>query len=155
MVKLLKTLGILIVVATFAGCATTKDIKLTTTTVPVAVPLLYSPAPPDITRPDLPHLHMTPADEKIDGKVVQAYAASIQALLGYTTQLETIVAQYKDINQSYAGLRQKLIEDWKTKTGTDISVPETPALSTLPTTPTKTPTTSAKPVVPSVGDLAR
>ncbi len=145
-------LALVVLSVTLCACATTHNIKLTTTTVPVAVPLIYSPAPPVVARPSLPYQTMSPADQKVDGKVAQAYAASVEALLGYSEQLELIISQYKDINQAYAQLRTKLIEDWKTKTGTDITVPETPALSTLPSKPT---TSAPTPVVPSVSDLAK
>ncbi len=139
----MKKILLIIAALGITSCATTHDVKLITKTEPVAVPLIYSPAPPVIARPDLPYLLLTPTDEKVDGKVVQAYAASVEALIGYSEQLESIVAQYKDINASYTTLRDKLVADWKTNTGTDISIPD----------PTGTVAPPTKTVVPNVGDL--
>lgn len=144
---MVKILAALVATLALAGCATTHDVKLTTKAIPVAVPLIYSPAPPVISRPDLPHLTMSQPDQKVDGKVVQAYAASVEALLDYSKQLEQIVANYKDINDAYATLRSKLVADWKANTGVDITIPD----PTLPTTAPK-PTTV---VVPPVGDLVK
>lgn len=123
---------IIFIFISIAGCATTKDVKLTTNTIPQAVPLIYSPAPLAIPRPDLPHLSISEEDQKSDGKVVQAYAASVAALLGYAKELETELANYKDINEAYTALRNKLIAEWKTKTGVDITIPD-------PTLPKSTP----------------
>lgn len=140
-----------------SACATTRDVHLVTKTIPVAVPLIYSPAPPVVVRPDLPHLTIVTVDQKVDGRVVLAYAGSIQALIGYSEQLEDIIAQYKTINDSYAQLRTKLIADWKTNTGTDITIadPTTGAITSKSgTTSVPTSTTLGTPVsVPSVGDL--
>lgn len=141
----MKKLTIVLIALLAIGCATTRDVKLVTKTIPVAVPLIYSPAPPVVTRPSLPHLTITPSDSKIDGKVVQAYAGSVEALIGYSEQLEDIIAQYKDINNAYATLRAKLITDWKTNTGTDITIED-------PTVPKTVPKTTV-PTVPPVGDL--
>lgn len=118
----MKKLIILATLLALAGCCTTPTI--TTKTVPVAVPLIYSPAPPVVARPELPHLTIKPQDEKNDGKVVQAYAASVEALIGYSEQLEKIVAQYAKINKAYAVQRDKLIKSWKDRTGQDITVPD-------------------------------
>lgn len=115
-------LAVAVFALALAGCATTHGVDLTTKTIPVAVPLVYSPAPVAIPRPELPHLLLTPEDAKVDGKVVQSYAASVAALLGYSKQLEKELANYKDINDAYAALRQKLIEDWKKNTGVDITI---------------------------------
>lgn len=123
---------IIFIFISIAGCATTKDVKLTTNTIPQAVPLIYSPAPLAIPRPDLPHLSISEEDQKSDGKVVQAYAASVAALLGYAKELETELANYKAINEAYTALRNKLIAEWKTKTGVDITIPD-------PTLPKSTP----------------
>lgn len=111
-----------------AGCATTQHFQITSKTIPVGVPLIYSPAPPTVNRPQLPITTIQKTDS--DGVVVKKYAASVQALLGYSEQLEKIVQNYKNINQAYSVQRQKLIEKWKQKTGTDITVPD----PTLPQT---------------------
>lgn len=142
----MKTINKLLVIVTalcLSACATTDNVKLTTRTQPIGVPLIYSPSPPKIDRPDLPHLKLTPDDTKVDGKVVQAYAASVQALLGYSEQLESVISNYKDINDSYAQVRAKLVADWKASTGVDITVQD-PTQKTVPA-----PTSS----VPPVSDL--
>ncbi len=149
MKNILKVLAISVLLA---GCASTNhNVTLTTKSVPVAVPLIYSPLPPVVTRPNLPHLTISPTDDKIDGKVVQSYAASVEALIGYSEQLEDIVAQYKQINEAYAALRAKLITDWKTNTGVDITIadPTTPPVTVLP------PKALLPPVVPAVKDLVK
>lgn len=115
-----------------SGCSTTQH--LTTKTVPVGVPLLYSPAPAKIDRPELPHLTMTPEQLSSDGEVVKHYAASLQALLGYSEQLEKQLSLYQDIHDAYAEQRAKLIKQWKEKTGEDIVIenPPEPTPSTHP-----------------------
>ncbi len=146
--KILKTLAIVVLLA---GCASTShNVNLVTKSIPVAVPLIYSPAPPVVTRPDLPHLTITPEDSKIDGKVAQSYAASVEALIGYSEQLEDIIAQYKAINDAYAALRAKLIADWKANTGVDITIADpTVPVTAMPTKPI------TKAVVPPVTDLVK
>lgn len=128
----MKKLIVLIAFLALAGCATTDKVTLTTKTIPVAVPLIYSPAPVAIPRPTLPHLAISPADERVDGKVVQAYAASVEALLGYAKEMEKELANYKDINDAYAELRTKLIADWKTNTGVDITIADPTVPKTKP-----------------------
>lgn len=149
MVTLKKLLVLLLVCVVLAGCATTDKVTLTTKSVPVAVPLIYSPAPPVIPRPDLPILTVPAADQKVDGKVAQAYAASVEALLGYSKQLEQALANYGDINTAYAGVRDKLVADWKANTGVDISIAD----PTIPVKPASSAPTPAAPVVPPVTDL--
>lgn len=128
----MKKLFVLIAVLALVGCATTDKVVLTTKTVPVAVPLIYSPAPVAIARPALPHLTISPTDEKVDGKVVQAYAASVEALIGYAKELEKELDNYKQINDAYAQLRAKLIADWKNNTGVDITIADPTVPKTAP-----------------------
>ncbi len=117
-------------ILTGGGCAANpQKIQIVSTTKPIGVPILYSPAPPVITRPDLPIKTMTPAQLKVDGETAKAYVASVQALIDYSEQEEDIVAQYKKISDSYINLRAKLANDWKSKTGQDLdlsNVPEQP-----------------------------
>lgn len=124
---MVKKLIALVFVITLAGCATNPNkITITSDIKPIAVPIVYSPEPPVVTRPDLPHLTITPDNEKIDGQVVKTYAASIQALIGYSEQLEDIIAQYKTIHDDYNTLASKVASDWKEKTGTDLQIPPAP-----------------------------
>lgn len=134
MVKLV----ILIAVLALAGCASNPNkIDITTNVKPIAVPILQSPAPPVVTRPDLPHTTVTASD--VDGEVVKKYAASVEALIGYSEQLEDIIAQYKTIHDAYIQKAAELAADWKAKTGTDLQVPPEPtaAVTTKPAVPSK------------------
>lgn len=154
----MKKIFAVLIILSLAGCCPQNKITITTKTVPVAVPLLYAPAPPVLARPTLPHLTISPTDEKVDGKVVQSYAASVEALIKYAEELEKITANYKNINDAYASLRAKLIEEWKANTGVDITV-EDPTVQTdekgavTIKPPAIKPTTPETAVVPPVGDL--
>lgn len=117
-----KVIITLVAVLALAGCATTP--KLTCNVKPVAVPIVYSPAPPVVARPVLPITTITKTDS--DGVVVKKYAASVQALLGYSKQLEDIINQYQNIHNSYGALSSQVASDWKAKTGTDLQVPPPP-----------------------------
>lgn len=125
---MVKRLLILLAALMLASCATTQHVKLVSRVEPIAVPLIYSPAPPKISRPTLPITTIKPTDS--DGVVVKKYAATIQALIGYSEELEKIVQNYQHINQSYSVVRKKLIEQWKKKTGKNLTIPD----PTLPQT---------------------
>lgn len=134
-----------IAIVALTGCATNPNkIDITSNVKPIAVPIVYSPAPPVVERPTLPHLTMTPEQVASDGEVAKAYAASVAALLGYATQLEDIVKQYKDIHDSYGTLASKIAEDWKAKTGTELQIPTPPDT----TVTVKDPVPAATPAVP-------
>lgn len=123
----MKKIITLIAVLALAGCATNPNkIEITSNVKPIAVPIIYSPAPPVVERPALPHLNLTPDQILSDGEVAKAYAASVQALIGYAEQLEDVVKQYKDIHDAYGSLASKVAEDWKAKTGTELQVPPPP-----------------------------
>lgn len=119
---------ILIAALALTGCAT--PLKITTQTIPQAVPIIYSPAPPVVVRPALPTDSITP--QTSDGDVAKDYAATVQALLGYSTQLEDIIAQYKNIHDAYATLQSQIAADWKAKTGTDLVIPPQTTAITVP-----------------------
>jgi len=122
----------LLVSGVLAGCATTQGIKLTTQTVPQAVPILYCPAPPALTRPTLPIQHLSDADMNNDGLLAKAFAESVEALIGYSEQLEDITGQYKNVSDSYATLKAKIAADWKAKTGEDLVIPDQDKTITVP-----------------------
>lgn len=170
----MKKLIAIVAVLALAGCATNPNkIEITSNVKPISVPIIYSPEPPVVARPTLPHLTMTPDQILSDGEVAKAYAASVAALIGYAEQLEDIVSQYKDIHDSYNDLASKVAADWKAKTGTDLQLPATDTiitvkppeqvkdvfkkpLTTLPNTPpcckqapTKQPATEEPPVDPA------
>lgn len=129
----MKNILILITVLTLSGCGVLKTKpNITTDVKPIAVPIVYSPAPPVVARPELPHQTITPEKLKIDGEVVKSYAASIQALLGYSEQLEAIIAQYGTIHDAYAEKAAQLVADWKAKTGTDLKIPTDDTKITVP-----------------------
>ena len=119
MVKYLTTI---IAICMLAGCATTQHVQLVTKVQPIAVPLIYSPAPPVVTRPVLPIDTIKPTDSP--GVVAKKYAATIQALIGYSKELEKIVGNYQHINQAYASVRKQLIAKWKKKTGKTLTIPD-------------------------------
>lgn len=129
-----KVIVTLVAALMLGGCAT-HGIKITTNVKPIAVPIMYSPEPPVVARPILPSTTITKSDS--DGVVVKKYAASVQALLGYSKELEDIIAQYKTIHDSYNTLASQVASDWKAKTGTDLQIPAPPA--TKVTGPTSTP----------------
>lgn len=115
----------LVAVLALVGCATNPNkINITTDVKPIAVPIIYSPAPPVVTHPDLPFSTITSADS--DGMVAKKYAASVEALIGYAEQLEDIVKQYQTIHDSYSSLASQVAADWKAKTGTDLQIPSQP-----------------------------
>jgi len=119
---------ILLAVLALAGCASTCNI--TTKTVPIAVPIMYSPAPPVVARPVLPTDSLTATSA--DGDVAKAYAADVQALLGYSLELESIVAQYKTISDKNANVAAQAAANWKAKTGDTLVIPAQTTTVTVP-----------------------
>ncbi len=69
-----------------AGCAHTPPVVQ----VPVAIPC---PAPPATIHPYLPIADLR--DGESPDNVVRAYAASVEALIGYTRELETLLSGYR------------------------------------------------------------
>ena len=145
MVKILITLSAVLMLA---ACATNPNkITITSDVKPIAVPIIYSPEPPVVTRPDLPHTTVAASDA--DGIVVKKYAASVEALLGYSEQLEDIIAQYKNIHDQYGALASQVASDWKEKTGTDLQIPAAPDTKvTAKPAPTLVIPTKPTPTVP-------
>ncbi len=122
---MVKTLATLVAIIALAGCATNPNkVTITSDVKPIAVPIIYSPAPPVVTRPDLPHLTITTTDS--DGVVAKKYAASVEALIGYSEQLEDVIKQYQAIHDSYNTLATQVASDWKAKTGTELQIPAQP-----------------------------
>ena len=147
---MVKRLIAIVAVLALAGCATNPNkITITSDVKPIAVPIIYSPEPPVVVRPELPHLTITPDKEKVDGEVVKSYAASVEALIGYAEQLEDIVAQYKKIHDDYGALASQVATDWKAKTGTDLQIPPPPN-TTVTATPAPIPVIPMKPAPKTV-----
>ncbi len=61
-----------------------------TVQVPIAVPC---PVPREVARPHLPIADLRPGDAP--DNVVRAYAASMETLIGYARELETILSGYR------------------------------------------------------------
>lgn len=82
--KILAAIAILCLLA--FGCAHAPP----TAEIPVAVPC---PAPPATVRPHLPIADLRSTDSP--DNVVRAYAASVETLIGYARELETILSGYR------------------------------------------------------------
>lgn len=78
--------------AALSGCAS--DPIVSTRTVEVQVPVAVEcPAPPTLARPSLPIKGLTPQSDPAD--VVRAYVTSVEALQGYSIELETVLDGYR------------------------------------------------------------
>ena len=75
------------------GCATPRP-QIVTRTVEVGVPVLFVERPPVVRRPELAISRLTPEQARDPGLLVQHYKASVQQLLAYARDLESIVAAY-------------------------------------------------------------
>ena len=95
------------------GC-TSRSIK--TDVQETFVPILYCPAPPTITRPDLPIHQMSPNQIASSGELVKHYTATIIVLQGYAQELEQTLEQYNITNRAYDQLRDQLINRTKPTT---------------------------------------
>lgn len=67
----------------------------------VKVPVLFCPAPSEYHRPDMPIEQMTDNQKQSPGEVAKRYKATIKALQGYISELETQLDNYKKIHDSY------------------------------------------------------
>jgi len=107
----------LILVAIFtvfvSGCAGTTP-RIKTEVQETLVPLLHCPKPEIPQRPQLSIHRMTPEQLKEPGEVVKHYEATVEQLLGYTSELERIIQQYNKANADYIELRKKF-EKWQEK----------------------------------------
>ena len=107
----MKKLCVLALVALLVGCG--GQIRIRSEVQEVQVPLLYCPAPPVISRPDLPIQNMTPEQLANSGELVKHYRATVRALLGYSGELETALGSYDTTNKAYEELRKKFQGEWK------------------------------------------
>lgn len=98
-----------------AGCAT-KPARVVTDTVTVTIPVLYCPAPPEFARPELPLDQLRAGQGLSDGELAQAYNATIVALQGYASELETALQGYEDISEETKELQRKIEELLKQRT---------------------------------------
>lgn len=81
----------LICLPLLAGCTTEPVIRTVEVEVPVAVDC---PAPPPLVRPALPIADLTPDSQPAD--VLRAYAATVEALMGYSVELEVLLNGYRE-----------------------------------------------------------
>jgi len=77
------------------GCASTPTFK--TQVVEIRTPVLYSPRPPILDRPDLIIHELSVAERRDPGTVAKYYKATVLQLLGYTEELESVLESYKVI----------------------------------------------------------
>jgi len=97
------------IVLLLAGCGA-QPIKINTSVKETYVPIMYSPAPPDIQRPILPIQQITDDELKQDGMVVKYYKATIITLIGYSKELQKALDKYGEINKAYKAEADKIKE---------------------------------------------
>ncbi len=85
----------------FLGGCGGQPIKFTTDVKETLVPIVYSPAPPEIVRPELPIQQMTDEQVRSPGAIVKYYKATVKTLIGYSMELEKALAEYGKINKAY------------------------------------------------------
>lgn len=81
---------LLLALPLLAGCAAEPVIRTVEVEIPVAVDC---PAPPALMRPALPLADITADSSPAD--VLRAYAATVEALMGYSLELEELLAGYR------------------------------------------------------------
>ena len=101
-----KSIFVLLATLILVGC--TETVKIKSDTQEVFVPIIYCPEPPEVKRPALPILNMTPEQEKQPGEVAKNYKATVKALQGYAVELEKVMKQYKESSTSYDELKTKI-----------------------------------------------
>lgn len=89
------------------GCSNKKH-RIRNQVQEVQVPLLYCPAPPQLSQPALPIHIMTSQQKSSSGELVKHYKATIQSLFGYIDELEQALESYNNANKSYDDLRKEL-----------------------------------------------
>lgn len=84
---------LLLALPLLAGCAAEPVIRTVEVEIPVAVDC---PAPPALARPSLPIADLEPDSTPAD--VLRAYAATVEALMGYSLELEGVLDGYRETN---------------------------------------------------------
>lgn len=97
---MVKIFTIAFLILFLSGCGG-QPIKFTTDVKETLVPIVYSPAPPDIVRPELPIQQMTDDELKSPGNIVKYYKATVKTLIGYSLELEKALNEYDKINKAY------------------------------------------------------
>jgi len=108
----MKIIALILVAFFIVGCGG-KQIRIRSEVQEVQVPLLYCPAPPELSEPSLPIHNMTPDQAADDGEVVKHYKATVKTLLGYIDELEKGLQSYNETSEEYGELREKFLSDWK------------------------------------------
>ena len=92
---------LLISVAIFlTGCSLIPERKITTQTIKVQIPVLYSEPPPILTRPDLAINDMPLSAKGNYALIARSYKISIIELISYVEQLEAVLENYKVISET-------------------------------------------------------
>lgn len=95
---------ILTLCAFLTACSSTPEVVIETRY--VHIPVLYSPEPPPIERPDLVIDSLNP--ESDSGDVALAYRATVRQLLQYSRKLELVIDQYGVISEEFEILRAEI-----------------------------------------------
>ena len=82
------------------GCAGMETRPLSTQVVEINTPILYTPRPPILDRPDLIIHELSPAERNNPGTVAQFYKATLLQLLGYVEELESVIDGYTTISNT-------------------------------------------------------
>lgn len=90
----MRILGLCILLS-LASCASKPEM------VEVFVPVYRELVIPEVNRPILFTEQLTEDDKKVDGRLVQAYALTLQQLILYTEELETILEFVREQNRDY------------------------------------------------------
>ena len=96
----MRLLMIIILAITVSSCSLFGRRDITTQTVKVKVPVLYSEAPPVITRPDLA-IHELPGGARDDyAQIARYYKITVIQLLNYVEQMEAVLDNYQLISDT-------------------------------------------------------
>ena len=94
-----KLIAISLILPLLTGCGLIGQRKVTTEAVTVKVPVVFSPKPPVIIRPDLVIHDMTEAQRNNPGELAKYYRATIIQLIGYSEELEDALNEYLIISE--------------------------------------------------------
>ena len=98
--KMIRVLSIAMVAVLLSGCGSLGKRELVTQTIKVQVPVLYSPTPPILIRPDLA-IHELPAGARDNyAQIARHYKITVIQLLNYVEQLEIVLDDYKLISET-------------------------------------------------------
>lgn len=87
-------------IALTSACSILPERRITTETITVQVPVLYSIEPPVLTRPDLAIHELSEGTREDFAFIVRSYKTSISQLLGYIETLEAALDNYGVISDT-------------------------------------------------------